>query len=382
MRKPRIFTPGPTPLIPEAQLAMSRPILHHRTANFRDQLLETRKNLQRIFRTENEIVILSASGSGAMETAVCNLLSPKDRALAVVAGKFGKRWQEICQAFRISCVTLRKASGQAATADEISRSLAEKKGIRALLLQGCETSTGTSHDLESIGCLIRQEFPEVLIVVDAVTALLCEPMETDRWGLDVVIGGSQKAFALPPGLSFLSVSPRAIQRMKDNASPRYYFDLLKELEVQRKGETVFTPAISLLVALHETTTEILRQGLDQVIAETDLMARCTRQGLLALGFRLLSDSPSRAATAVFPPANVAAPDLAGKLEQRFAIKVAGGQGELREKILRIAHLGYFDLPDVFSLLSAMELCLLEMGAHVELGAGLRAALREASRSRD
>lgn len=367
--------------MPEAQLAMSRPILYHRTADFRNLLLETRRNLQQILKTENEIIILSSSGTGAMEATVCNLLSPGERALAVVAGKFGRRWEEICKAFRIPCATLKKNFGEAASAAEISKSLGEQEGTRVLFLQGCESSTATSHDLESIGSLIREEFPELLIVVDAITTLGSEPLETDRWGLDVVISGSQKAFALPPGLAFLSISPRALQRIRNTTSPRYYFDLLKELEAQREGETAFTPPVSLIAALNETTGEILRQGLAQVIAEADVMARCTRKGLSALGFRLLSTSPSRAATAVIPPDDILAPNLAQQLEERFAIKVAGGQGELKGKILRIAHLGYFDLPDVFSLLSAVELCLLAMGAKIELGVGIRAALREASQAR-
>lgn len=380
MRKTRIFTPGPTPLMPEAQLAMARPILHHRTAQFRQVLLETRQNLQKIFKTENDVVILAASGTGAMEAAVCNLLSPQDRALAVVAGKFGERWQEICSAFSVPCVALRKDSGQAASAEEICQVLAREKTIAALLLQGCETSTATSHNLEGIGCRIRADFPQVLMVVDAITALGSQPLETDTWGLDVVISGSQKSFALPPGLAFLALSARAIEKMRSSNSPRYYFDLLKELKAQKEGQTAFTPAVSLVAALNETCREILGQGLEQVLQETDLMARCTRRALLALGFRLLSASPAAAATAAFPPDGVGSGDLIDRLGQRFGIRIAGGQGDLKGKIIRIAHLGYFDLPDVFSLLSALELCLLELGARFEPGSGVRAAMLEAQRA--
>ena len=378
MRKTRIFVPGPTPLMPEAQTALARPIIYHRGTEFRDLLLETRKNLQNLFKTTNEIVLLTASGTGAMEAAVCNLLSRKDQVLAVIAGKFGERWEEICKAFRIPCATLNKDFGQAASAQEICDSLAAQRGVRAVLLQGCETSTATSHDLQSIGCQIREQFPDVLIVVDAVTAIACEPVETDLWGLDIVIGGSQKSFAVPPGLSFMSISSRALEKMQSNPGGRYYFDLLKELKAQREGQMTFTPAVSLVAALNETTREILSQGLDRIVAEADLMARCTRQGLLAMGFRLLSSSPSRAVTAAFPPQGVSPSELLKKLQQRFSIRLAGGQGSLRGRIIRIAHLGYFDLPDIFSLLSAMELCLLEMGVPIELGRGIRSALVEAS----
>ncbi|MDA2938072.1 alanine--glyoxylate aminotransferase family protein [Acidobacteria bacterium AH-259-A15] len=382
MRKTRIFTPGPTPLMPQAQLAMSRPIIHHRTEEFKELLLETRRYLQEIFKTENDIVILASSGTGAMEAAVCNLLCSEDHALAIVAGKFGQRWVEICRAHAIACIPLCKESGQAASAEEICDALGRQSQIRSILIQGCETSTATSHDLERIARLVGEKFPEVFIVVDAITSLLTQPMETDRWGLDIVIGGSQKAFGLPPGLAFLSLSPRVIEKIQSNLSRPYYFDLLQELRQQRKGQSTFTPAISLITGLNETTREILRQGPDRVVADANLMARCTRQGLSKLGFKLLSSSPATALTAAFPPQGVSAADLVNKLEKEFGIKVAGGQGKLKNKIVRIAHLGYFDLVDVFSVLSAIELCLFKMGVKVELGDSVRAAMLEATGTKD
>jgi serine---pyruvate transaminase len=377
MRKTRIFTPGPTPLMPEAQLAMAKPIIHHRTQEFKELFLETRRLLQQIFKTENEMLILTASGTGAMEAAICNLFSPDDQTMAVVAGKFGERWVEICQAFHIPCVSLTKEYGDAVTADEIGEALRRHPETRGLLIQACETSTATSHDLEQIGSLLREEFPQVLIVVDGITGVGCQPLETDQWGLDVVISGSQKAFALPPGLAFMSLSSRALQKIAAAASPRYYFNLGKELKNQQAGQTAWTPNVALVVALNAVCKEILCQGLDKVVAEAELMARCTRQGLLALDFRLLSSSPCSATTAAFPPEGVSASELSKKLEQRFGLKVAGGQGELKGKIIRIAHLGYFDTLDVFSALSAIELCLMEMGQPIELGSGVKAAMLEA-----
>jgi len=377
MQKIRIFTPGPTPLAPEAQLAMARPIIHHRTQEFKELFLETRRLLQDIFKTQNEILILTSSGTGAMEAAVCNLFSPQDQTLAVVAGKFGERWVEICQAFQIPCVSLTKEYGDAATAEEICEALERHPDTKGLLIQGCETSTATAHDLESIGNMVRREFPEVLIVVDAITTAGCQPLETDAWGLDVVISGSQKAFALPPGLAFMSISPRALQKISSAVSPRYYFNLAKELKSQQQGQTAWTPNVSLVVALNAVCKQILCEGLDKVIADAELMARCTRQGLLALNFRLLSSSPASAVTAAFPPEGVSASELSKKLKSRFGVQVAGGQGELKGKIIRIAHLGYFDTLDVFSILSAIELCLMEMGQSIEPGAGVKAAMLEA-----
>lgn len=382
MRKRRLFTPGPTPLMPEAQLALARPILHHRTQQFTSLLLETRSNLQKILHTENEIVILASSGTGAMEAAVSNLLSQGEPALAAVTGKFGERWLEICDTHKIPCTALRKEAGEACSADEICQALENHPDTCVLLIQACETSTATSHELGPIAQSVHQSFPHVLIVVDAISALLTQPLQTDDWGLDIVISGSQKSLGLPPGLSFMSISPRAIERISDHATSSYYFDLSAEVKKQKAGQTAYTPAVSLIDALNETTREILRQGPEQILAEADLMSRCTRKALLELGFSLLSSSPSSAVTAAFPPEGVSATELVQKLEQEFGIKIAGGQSELKGKIVRIAHLGYLDLVDVFSVLSAIELCLLMMGTEIEAGSGLRAALLEAANGID
>ena len=362
---------------------MARPIIHHRTQEYEDLFSEARGNLQRIFKTKNELLILVSSGTGAMEAAVCNLLSTQEQALAVVAGKFGERWMEICRAFQVPCTPLCKELGTAASAEEICAALAGQPKTSALLLQGCETSTATSLDLQGITDRVHKEFPEVLIVVDAITALGCQPVETDQWGLDVVIAGSQKSFSIPPGLAFLSLSRRALERiqLKGSTTPRFYFDLRKELKQQRRNQSAFTPAVSLVMALTEATRRILGEGLDQILIEAERMARCTRRGLLALDFRLLSSSPAPALTAAFPPDGVSASELVERLEARFGVQVAGGQGELKGKIIRIAHLGNFDLLDIFSILSALELCLVEMGSRLELGIGVQAALQEATERR-
>ena len=354
---------------------MVRPMPHHRKAGFRKLLLETREDLKKVFKTDNDVVILTASGTGAMEAAVGNLLSPETHALAVSAGKFGERWLEICAAFGVPCQAVVKDYGEAASVEEIYRALEQNPGTKVFLIQGCETSTGTAHDLEAIGGMIRTSFPEVLIVVDAITCVGSQPLETDDWGLDVVIGGSQKAFAIPPGLAFLSLSERAIAAIRKNSAPRYYFDLLKEVEKQREGQTALTPAISLVIALNQALQEILGQGLNRVLDEVELMAQCTREAVLAMGFTLVSSVPAPALTAFYPPPGFSAVEIIQMLQDRFGIIVAGGQGDLKGKILRIGHLGYFDLIDVLSVLSALEICLLELGSKIELGAGISAAMR-------
>ena len=381
MRKLRLFTPGPTPLIPEAQLAMARPLIHHRTSEFKDLLLETRLNLQRLFKTTAEMVILTSSGTGAMEAAVSNLHAPGEKVLAVVAGKFGERWAEIAEVFGLECVSLCKAYGEAASPEEIVGHLRANPGVRSLLIQGCETSTGTSHDLEAIARSVRHEFPEILIIVDAISAVGCQPVKPDEWGLDVVISGSQKAFGLPPGLAFLSLGSHAVEVLESKASaPHYYLNLRKEVRGQALGTTAYTPAITLMTALNEATRLMLKEGLDELISGAELMARCARKGLGDLDFRLLSSTPSNAVTAAYPPTGIAADELRSSLESSFGVKVAGGQGPLKGKIVRIAHLGYFDLLDVFLVLSAIEMCLKKMGKTVTLGKGVSAAMEESQSS--
>ena len=325
----------------------------------------------------NDVVILTASGTGAMEASVSNLLSSGTRALAVSAGKFGDRWVRICRAFDVPCQVLEKPNGEAASAREIQRALEASPDIRALLIQGCESSTATIHDLEAIARMVRNRFPDVLVVVDAITALGSQPVETDAWGLDVVIGGAQKAFAIPPGLSFLSLSPRALDAVRGCPGPRFYFDLLKEVDGQRRGQTGLTPAVALVQALNRTTREMVQQGLDRILEQVEVRARCTRRGLEALGFRQLSRAPANALTACFPPPGIDAAELIQRLQERFGIVVAGGQGVLKGEIIRIGHLGYFDLADVFAVISAVEVCLLELGARIDLGAGIKAAIHEA-----
>jgi len=378
VRKRRLFTPGPTPLIPEAQLALSQPLIHHRAPKFKELLLDTRHNLQLLFKTEADIVILSSSGTGAMEAAISSLHAAGDKVMAVVAGKFGERWVQLADAFGLKCVALTKEYGEAASPEEILEYLKKNSDVRSILIQACETSTGTSHDLETIAKVIRPDFPEIMIVVDAISAVGSQPIEPDKWGLDVVVSGAQKAFGVPPGLAFLSIGSRAKKALEsDHSAPHYYLNLRKELEGQSQGSTAYTPAISLVTALNQATRLMLEEGLEQLIGAAKLMARCTRKGLLELGFRLVSSAPANALTAAYPPEGISADDLRSALEDSFGVKVAGGQGALKGNIIRIAHLGYFDLLDVFSILAAIELCFNQLGKPVTLGKGITAAMKEA-----
>ncbi len=359
--------------MPAAQAAASSPILHHRTPEFRDLFLATRSNLQTIFKTRNDLVILSCSGTGAMEAAAVNLVVAESSALVIAIGKFGHRWVEICEAQGHECVVLTKDPGDAADAAEICSQLESHPEVQTLFLQGCETSTATMHDLEAIGKAVGAQFPEVLVVVDGITAVGSQPVHTDEWGLDVVVSGSQKSFATSPGLAFLSLSQRARDRLEGNGRG-FYFNLEREVARQREGRTSFTPAVTLVQSLQAATSEIVDQGIDRIVAEAELMARAARAGLRSLGCRILSSSPSNAATAAFPPPDVQAGQLIGRLEERFDLKVAGGQGSLKGKIFRIAHLGYFDFLDVISVLGALEIVIEELSGRKRDGSSLRAAM--------
>lgn len=376
MRKTRLFTPGPTPLIPEARQAMAMPMPHHRTPEFAGIMMECRKKLQAIFKTGNELLILSTTGTGAMEAAVSNLHCPGDRVLAVSIGKFGERWIELAEAFGLDCRVLAKPYGSSASAEEILAALQQNPNTRSLFIQACETSTGTAHCLERIASLVRRHFPGILIIVDGITAVGCQPLETDAWDLDVVISGSQKSFGIPPGLSFISLGPRALAALDSGPGKNvYHLSLSREMKGQKHGSPAFTPSIALIIALREACSQILEYGLSRVIEDAGRIASASRAGLEELGFKLLSEAPANAVTAAFPPEGISADELRQKLDEGFGVKVAGGQGDVSGKIIRIAHLGYFDILDTSTVLSALELALAELGHFTPPGAGVAAAMK-------
>ena len=328
MKKRRLFTPGPTPLIPAAQQALAAPLLHHRTDEFKVLLKQASSHLQQLFRTSDPVVILTSSGTGAMEAVVCAFARPDGQALAVSAGKFGERWLEIAARHNLPCAALTRAWGETVIPAEVADAVAAADAD-VLFLQGCETSTGTSFDLKGIASAVRHQRPSTCIVVDAITAIGSQVVEMEKWGLDVVISGSQKGFSAPPGLAFVAASSRARQTLQERSSPEYYLDLGRELAGQEVGRTAFTPAVTLVAALEAAAAEMLAQGLDTVIAEAGQMAAAARAGLESLGFRLVSSRPANAVTAVFPPPGVDADNLRQRLDEDFGLKVAGGQGPLK-----------------------------------------------------
>jgi aspartate aminotransferase-like enzyme len=375
IRKQRLFTPGPTPLHPAVQEAMARPVLHHRTEEFRQVFRECTDGLQRFLKTTSEVVVLACSGTGGMEAALANVLSPGERMLALVAGNFGERWVAIGKAHGMDVHTLTAEPGAAVEPEEVERALRADSAIRAVFVQHNESSTGARHDIEALAALTRKR--DVLLVVDAISGAGAMPLDVDGWGVDVVVVGSQKALALPPGLAFVGVSRRAWERIEKAAAPRFYFDLRRERKAQAGGESAFTPAISTMFALRAAlgfVDEI--GGVDALVENAATLAAATRAAAAALGLPLVAPRHhGDALTALYAPAGLESGAIVKALKAEFGSTVAGGQGPLKGKILRVAHLGYYDATDILGFLSTLEIVLRRLGHRFELGAGLGAAER-------
>jgi aspartate aminotransferase-like enzyme len=373
MDKRYLFSPGPTMLPPRILLKMAEPIMHHREPEFQKIFEEVRKGLKALFQTKNEVLIFTSSGTGAMEASVSNLLSRGDKALVVRGGKFGERWGDICKAYGIEFTPIDVEWGRAVEPGRIQEILASDRSIRAVYIQATETSTGVVHPMKEIAEIVRKHGDTVL-VVDAITGIGVLDMPMDRWGLDVVISGSQKALMLPPGLSFAAVSDKAWKWVERSNLPKYYFDFRRELKSIQKNQSAYTPAISLFVALREALRMMEEEGLEAIFRRHEKLARATRAAVKALGLELYApDSPSPGLTAVKVPPAIDGLKLQELFFERFGITVAEGQDRAKGKIIRIAHLGYYERLDMIMVISALEMLLKEMGHPFELGRGVKAA---------
>ncbi len=371
MLKRYLLTPGPTPVSSETLLRMARPILHHRTPEFGRLFAEVRDGLRHLFQTEQEVLVLTSSGTGAMEGAVTNTLSAGDKVIVINGGKFGERWVEICQAFGIQVVEVEVEWGKSVESRIVTQVLSEHPDARALLVQASETSTTVLHPVEEIAALTRQR--DLLLMVDGVTAVGAMDIPMDRWGIDVLVTGSQKALMLPPGLAFIALSPKAWQFVERAKLPRFYFDLARERKEQRKNTTAYTPAISLIMGLHEVLQGLQQEGLSRVFARHALLAQATRTAVQALGLSLLApDNPSPAATGVWLPRNINSTRFLSYLRDCFGVDFADGQDQLKGRVVRIAHIGYVGPFDVITAISALEMALEQFGYPVEFGCGIAA----------
>jgi len=334
--------------------------MHHRTPEFRALYLKVLAQLKVFVGTKNDVLLLSSSGTGAMEASVSNLTSPGDKTLVFTAGKFGERWVSLLKAFGCEPEVLTAPYGE--TFDLATVRAAIKPGIKAVFMQATETSTAVRHDVEAVARLIKENAPETLLVVDGITGLGTTHFDVDGWGIDILIGGSQKAVMIPPGLAYLSVSEKAWAAMEASKNPRYYFDLRKERKNAVKGESAYTPAVALIAGLGAALDYIagqaggdLEKGRIALVDNAQVNAAATRAGLTALGFTLFAPTaPAAAATAVAVPEGMNSGDVVKALKTRFALVTANGQGEMQGKIFRVAHLGFFDYLDTVALLGAME----------------------------
>jgi aspartate aminotransferase-like enzyme len=367
------MAPGPTPVPPEALAASAAPIIHHRGPDFRELMLRTLGRLRQVCRTENDVLLFTASGSGAFESAIVNLLSPGERVLVVTAGAFGDRWCAMASAFGADVHELRYSWGETPQPDDLRSRLAES-GSEVVVVVHSETSTGVVADVQALAQAAREA--GALVVVDAVSSLGAVPLDTDAWGLDVVVAGSQKALMTPPGLSLATVSSAAWERSKHATMPRYYFDWERMRVALEGGSTPFTPAVATVAALDVSLGILLEEGLDAAFARHAALGRACREGVKAMGLELFSPDEERSAvvTAILTPDGVDAKALVLELRDRFGITVAGAHGELGSRMFRIGHIGYYDVLDITTALSAVETLLVERGAAIELGVAVARAL--------
>ncbi len=372
--KQRLLTPGPTPVPEETLLELARPVPHHRTAEFRQILAEVLEDLQYVFQTRNPVLPLTSSGTGGLEAAVVNCLAPGSKAICLIAGRFGERWRNLCRAFGVEVVSVTVPLGQSVQPEQLARALAEHPDAAAVCSTLSETATGAAHDIAAFGKLVGAT--PALLLVDAISGLGVMECRTDAWHVDVCVTGSQKALMLPPGLAFVSVSDKAWQIIEKNQAARaFYFDLKKARAKIGTPETPFTPAHTMIRALRLSLKRIRAQGLESIWQEQALNGAAARAAFQAMGLELFPAQPAAGLTVAKVPAGIDGEALLKKLEKQYGLKVAGGQDQLKGKILRLAHMGYLDRFDVLAGLAGIELVLKEMGHPVQPGSGIAAAQR-------
>ena len=371
VKKQRLLTPGPTPLYPPALHAMMASDLHHRTEDFRKAYRSCLADLKEVMGTSNDVLMFCASGTGAMDATVANLFSKGDKVIVCVAGKFGERWAEIAKAYGLDATVLTVPYGQAVSAEAVSAALVKEPATKGVFVQASETSTGAAHDVRAMGAAVAKT--GAILVVDAITGLGTMPLDIDGWGLDVVIGGSQKAFMIPPGLAFLSISPKAWKLADTATLPHYYFNFKKEKKSGDAGESSWTPSTALILALAEALKYVKQIGMAKLVENAQLLAEATRAAVVKLGLELFSpQSPGSSVTAVKAPAGMDSGVIVKEFRNRFGAVIANGQGSMKGQIFRIAHLGYFDFADLFAVIAGLEIILTANGRPVEYGSGVAA----------
>ena len=346
--------------------------VHHRTEDFRKVYRSCLADLKELMGTANDVLMFAASGTGAMDATVSNLFSRGDKVVVCVAGKFGERWADIAKAYGLDANVLTVPYGQVVTPEMVQAALAAEPAAKGVFVQASETSTGAAHNVEAMGKAVAKT--GAILVVDAITGLGTMPLDIDGWGLDVVIGGSQKAFMVPPGLAFMSVSPKAWKAGESSNLPHYYFNLKKEKKSGDAGESSWTPATSLVLALGAALNYVKELGMANLVANAQMLAHATRTAAQRLGLELFSPaSPGSSVTAIKAPEGMDSGVIVKEFRSRLGAVIANGQGSMKGQIFRIAHLGYFDFADLFSIIAGLEIILNADGFKVPYGAGVAAA---------
>ena len=373
MQKRYLLAPGPTAIPPEVLLKMAEPIIHHRNPLFEAVMEEVRANLKYLFGSKNEVLMFASSGTGAMESAVTNTLSAGDKAICIRSGKFGERWANICKAYGVEAINIDLPWGDILDPADIEKALKSNPGVKAVYMQATETSTGARFPVKEVAAIVKN-YPETLMVVDGITGIGVFELPMDAWNIDVLVGGSQKALMLPPGLAFAGVSDKAWGFNKTSKLPKFYFNWAKELANLEKNQTNFTPAISLIIGLRESLKMIKEEGLENVYKRIDVLAKATREGAEALGLKVFAKNPSPAVTAICAPEGVDGQAIYKTLWKKYGVTGAGGQDQLKGKIFRIATLGYADKYDVITAVAALEFTLRDLGYKFHMGAGVAKAV--------
>jgi serine---pyruvate transaminase len=369
-----LLTPGPTPVPPEVLAELAKPVIHHRERDYREIYERCLTRLREVYRTENDVLMFTTSGTGAFESAVANLTSPGDRQLVLSAGNFGERWAGMVKAFGADLVHARLEWGEIPEPDDLREALGDAGDVRVVYLTHSETSTGVVCDVQALTAVAKEA--GALVVVDAVSSLGAVPLESDAWAIDVVVSGSQKALMCPPGVAFVSVSPAALDAATRSTAHRYVMDWERTRKAQAKLDAPFTPAISIVRALDVALGLLLDEGLEAAFDRHARLGRACREGAKAMGLELFSPDEERSAvvTAIRAPDGVDATDVVERLRDRFGITIANGQGDLKGKIFRIGHIGWFDVFDITTALAAVELVLADAGAEIERGLAVTRAL--------
>ena len=373
MLKRYLLAPGPTPVPSDVLLAMAAPIIHHRSPDFVPVIDSAKKGLQWLYQTKNDVLILCSTGTGGMVGTVNNFFNRDDKVLVINGGKFGERWTNICRAYGLNVEEIVVEWGYAVKPEVVEEKLKKDRDIKGVFVQASETSTGVYHDIKALASVVKK-YSDTLFVVDAISALVAHDLRTDEWGIDVMIGGSQKGVMLPPGLAFVSVSDKAWARTETSKLPKFYFNFRKERANLAKNQTNFTSPVTLIIGLNESLRMLRAEGLENVFRRHATLANAMRKAVQAIGLEIYPrESPSNSVTAIMSPPGIDGQAIYKDLREKYGITAAGGQDKAKGKIFRIAHLGYSDRFDIITAIAGIEMVLKGMGHPVKLGAGVAVA---------